>query len=151
MQWSQYAWVLTAPCCGHPPACWVAVYRNLGQDKELRDALGANPKVEVTDEGLYIYKPEVANVRNREQLLAYLRRREAAGEVREGVWDACCGRGGVGRRRPWPRRAGCGCAALFGPRCLHTASCAAGWCSVAEAGPHPPSFSHARGMPAGRT
>eukprot|EP00887_Chlorella_sp_A99_P004140 scaffold23.g4140.t1 len=58
----------------------VATELSLSADRHLKEALAVNPKVELSPEGLYTYRPEVANVRNREQLLAYLRRRHAVGE-----------------------------------------------------------------------
>ncbi|KAL4448542.1 hypothetical protein ABPG75_005761 [Micractinium tetrahymenae] len=49
-------------------------------DAQLAAALASNSKVEVQADGLYLYRPEVANVRNRQELLEYLRRRERQGE-----------------------------------------------------------------------
>ncbi|PRW45019.1 transcription initiation factor IIE subunit beta [Chlorella sorokiniana] len=49
-------------------------------DAALAAALAANNKVSVQADGLYVYVPEVANVRNKAELLDYLRRRERQGE-----------------------------------------------------------------------
>lgn len=49
-------------------------------DAQLAAALASNNKVDVQADGLYLYRPEVANVRSKQELLEHLRRRERQGE-----------------------------------------------------------------------
>lgn len=63
-----------------PAAIFAATGFNPQSDAPLHAALGVNNKVDVQEDGLYAYRPEVANVRSKQEVLEYLRRRERQGE-----------------------------------------------------------------------
>ncbi|EFN56136.1 hypothetical protein CHLNCDRAFT_144778 [Chlorella variabilis] len=49
-------------------------------DRKLAEALAVNSKVVARDDGLYAYRPEVANVHSKQEVLEYMRRRERQSE-----------------------------------------------------------------------
>ncbi|KAL4857776.1 General transcription factor IIE subunit 2 [Chlorella vulgaris] len=63
-----------------PAAIFAATGFDPEVDAKLLEALGRNNKVIVQDDGLFGYRPEVANVRSKQEVLDYLLRRERQGE-----------------------------------------------------------------------